>query len=52
MEAAYKMYHRNNGNMPDAAPNGKHSILFDSLLKYFNGDRKAAIKAKSNVYSD
>lgn len=52
MEAAYKMYHRNNGNMPDVAPNGKHSILFDSLLEYFNGDRKAAIKAKSNVYSD
>lgn len=52
MEAAYKMYHRNNGNMPDVAPNGEHSILFDSLLEHFNGDRKEAIKAKSNVYSD
>jgi len=52
MEAVYKMYHRNNGNMPDVAPNGEHSILFDSLLEYFNGYRKAAIKAKSNVYSD
>lgn len=52
MEAAYRMYHRNNGNMPDLAPNGKHSILFDTLLEYFNGDRAKAIKAKSDVYSD
>lgn len=52
MEAAYRMYHRNNGNMPDLAPNGKHSILFDTLLEYFNGDRAKAIEAKSNVYSD
>lgn len=52
MEAAYKIYHRNNGNMLDFAPNGQSSILFQSLLQHFNGDRTKAIKAKSNVYSD
>ena len=52
MEAAYKVYHRNNGNMLDLAPNGEHSVLFDSLLDYFKGDRTAAIRAKANVYSD
>lgn len=52
MEAAYKLYHRNGGNMLDLAPNGERSVLFQTLLDYFNGDRKLAIKAKSNVYSD
>ena len=28
MEATYKLYHRNNGNLLDLAPNGKTSILF------------------------
>jgi len=28
MESAYKIWHRNNGNPIDAAPNGKPSILF------------------------
>jgi len=28
MESAYKMYHRNGGNMPDLAPNGQPSVLF------------------------
>lgn len=52
MESAYTVYHRNGGNFLDLTPDGKHSILFDTLLEYFNGDRLAAIKAKSNVYSD
>ena len=52
METAYKVYHRNGGNMLDLTPNGKHSVLFDTLLEYFNGDRESAIIAKSNVYSD
>ena len=51
MEAAYRCYHKNNGNMLDKAPNGKDSVLFNSLLEYF-GNRAQAIKAKSNVYSD
>ena len=52
MEAAYKLYHRNGGNFLDLAPNGKTSILFQTLLSEFGGDRVAAIKAKSAVYSD
>lgn len=52
MEAAYRTYHRNNGNMLDKAPNGKDSVLFNSLLEYFKGNRKEAIKAKANVYTD
>lgn len=52
MEAAYKIYHRNNGNMPDLAPNGERSILFQTLLDHFNGNRAEAIRAKSKVYSD
>lgn len=52
MEAAYKIWHRNNGNHIDAAPNGNSSILFQTLLNHFNGDRKAAIEAKTKVYSD
>lgn len=51
MEAAYKVYHRNNGNLMDKAPNGNDSVLFKTLLEYF-GNRAAAIVAKTNVYSD
>ena len=52
MEAAYRVYHRNAGNFLDKAPNGEPSILFRTLLDYFDGDVKKAIVAKSNVYSD
>ena len=52
MEAAYKLYHRNGGNFLDLAPNGKTSILFQTLLSEFGGDRTNAIKAKSAVYSN
>lgn len=51
MEAAYEIYHLNNGNLIDQAPNGNISILFQSLLKEFDGDRAQAIRAKSRVYS-
>ena len=51
MEAAYKLYHRNNGYFLDKTPNGETSILFQTLLDEL-GDRKEAIKAKSKVYSD
>ena len=52
MESAYKIYHRNGGNMLDMTPSGKHSVLWDTLLDYFDGDRAKTIVAKSNVYSD
>lgn len=51
MEAAYEIYHLNNGNLIDQAPNGNSSVLFQSLLKEFDGDRAQAIRAKSRVYS-
>lgn len=51
MEAAYRIYHLNNGNLPNLAPNGQQSLLFDSLLQLFNGDKKKAIEAKSQFYS-
>lgn len=52
MEAAYTVYDRNGGNFLDKTPTGEDSILFQTLLDYFEGDRKKAIVAKSNVYSD
>lgn len=52
MEATYKVYHRNNGNLLDKTPEGKDSILFKSLVDYYNGDKTKAIEAKSRVYSD
>jgi hypothetical protein len=52
MEAAYHIYHLNNGNLLNFAPNGKPSILFDTLLGYFKEDRRKAIRAKANVYSN
>lgn len=52
MEAAYITYNRNGGNFLTETPQGKPSLLFQTLLDYFGGDRKKAIVAKSNVYSD
>jgi hypothetical protein len=52
MEAAYSIYHLNNGNLINFAPNGKPSKLFDTLLDYFKGDKKKAITAKAKVYSN
>lgn len=51
MEAAYKIYHENGGNFLDFAPNGEESILFQNLMQHFGGDRKSAIRAKSQIYS-
>lgn len=52
MEAAYKAYDRNGGNGMNYTPLGEQSQLFLDLLTYYNGDMKAAIVAKSNLYSD
>lgn len=52
MEAAYTAYDRNGGNFLDMTPTGQPSILFQTLLDYFKGDRTKAIVAKTNVYSD
>ena len=52
MEAAYTLYHRNNGNFLDLAPNGEHSVLFDTYLELFNNNRVKAIQKKSEIYSD
>lgn len=52
MEAAYKAYHANNGNLMDLAPNGQPSLVFQQLLQIYNGDTNKAIKAKANLYSD
>lgn len=52
MEAAYTLYHRNNGNFLDLAPNGERSVLFDTYLQLFNDDRIKAIQKKAEVYSD
>lgn len=47
---AYHVWSYNNGNMIDKAPNGADSILFNTLLDIYNGDRKEAIRAKVKVY--
>lgn len=54
MEAAYRIWNLNNGNPIDYTPNTKEetkSILFQNLLDLCGGDRTAAIRAKSKVYS-
>ena len=52
MEAAYTVYDKNGGNFLDMTPTGKPSILFQTLLDYFGGDKTKAIVAKSNIYSN
>lgn len=52
MEAAYTVYDRNGGNFLDMTPSGEPSILFQSLLDHFQGDRTKAILKKSDIYSD
>lgn len=51
MEAAYKIYDKNNGNFIDFAPNGQPSGLFADILKVA-GTRKRAIAIKAQIYSD
>lgn len=54
MEAAYRIWNLNNGNPIDCTPNMQEetkSILFQNLLDLCNGDRQAAIREKSKIYS-
>nr|DAX32544.1 MAG TPA: hypothetical protein [Caudoviricetes sp.] len=48
----YTVWDLNKGHGIDKAPNGEPSILFQDLLKQYNNDRDAAIKAKAVIYSD
>lgn len=50
--AAHQIWSLNNGNSIDKAPNGAESVLFNSLLEYYNGDRNKAIVAKATAYSN
>ena len=50
-ELAYTIWDNNNGYGIDRAPNGQPSKLFSDLLKHYNGDREATLRAKSKVYS-
>lgn len=50
--AAYRIWSLNGGNHIDKAPNGAESILFKTLLEYYNGDRTKAIRAKAKLYSN
>lgn len=49
--AAYYVLSENNGYGLDKAPNGEPSKLFSDLLEHYNGDKVAALQAKSKVYS-
>lgn len=51
MESAYKIWDLNGGYAIDYTKDGKPSILFETLLSLHNGDRVAAIRSKSQVYS-
>lgn len=50
-DLSYLLWNKNGGYPLDLAPNGASSILFDSLLQNYDGDRKAALKAKAKTYS-
>lgn len=50
--AAYYVLSENNGYGLDKAPNGEPSKLFSDLLEHYNGDRVAAIQAKTRTYSE
>lgn len=50
--AAYHIWSMNNGYNIDTAPNGEPSILFQTLLDQFGGDRKKAIAEKAKTYSN
>lgn len=49
---AYVIWNENNGYGIDKAPNGEPSILFQDLLKQFDGDRIKAIKEKAKIYTE
>lgn len=48
---AYALWSANNGYGLDKAPNGAQSKLFNDLLKYFDGDRIKAMRAKIHTYT-
>lgn len=50
--AAYNVWSRNNGNGIDKAPNGEPSILFNTLLILTGGNRKLAIRLKSDIFTN
>lgn len=49
---AYAVWDFNGGYTLGKAPNGEPSILFENLLKYYNGNRLNAIRAKAKIYSN
>lgn len=51
VKAAYQVWSLNRGNNIDKAPNGEPSILFNSLLTIFHGDKKKATRAKAYLYT-
>lgn len=51
MNATYEMYDKNGGNFLNLTPDGKPSLLFQTLLDLNSGDRTKAIVQKSKVYS-
>ena len=51
VKAAYQVWQLNRGNNIDKAPNGEPSILFNSLLTIFHGDKKKATRAKAYLYT-
>lgn len=52
MNLAYAAYHRNGGNFMDKTPDGKDSLLFQTLEDYFGKGSDDAIRQKLLVYSD
>ena len=50
-DKTYLLWKRNHDSL-DKAPNGADSKLFQSLLDYFEGDRKKALIAKAKTLSD
>ena len=49
---AYYLWDQNKGNGLDKASNGEDSKLFSDLLNKFDGDRKQAILAKAETFTN
>ena len=50
-DAAYYVISENNGYGLDYTPDGVQSILFQSLLDLYDGNRELALQAKARAYS-
>lgn len=50
--AAYYVLSENNGYDLSLTPDGQPSKLFSDLLEHFHGDKSAAIRQKSKIFSD